>query len=114
MDSAIHDFDKRQRAVTAKHRKLAQGYTTKLNRNGTIEHKPIRRVRFLSMKGLLLAVAGVFAFKGYLLASLGTEGYAARIGHLSDGTAIERIGAWLMGADPATLWVALQLQPYLS
>ena len=29
------------------------------------------------------------------------------------GFLMRPIGAWLMGADPATLWVALQLQPYL-
>ena len=37
--------------------------------------------------------------------------YVARLAHLSQGSALERAGAWLMGADPASLWVASLLQP---
>ncbi|MAE91732.1 hypothetical protein [Salipiger bermudensis] len=111
MDKALYDFDKRQRAVVQKHHKLASGYTTKLNRNGIIEHKPIRRVPFFSLKGLLTAVLGFLVFKGLLCASLGIEEYVARLAHLSQGSALERAGAWLMGADPASLWVASLLQP---
>lgn len=114
MDSAIRKFDKRQRALRAKHQKLAHGYRTKLNRNGTIEHKPIRRVPFITARGLLLAVVGFLVFKGFVLASLGDAEYADRIGLLSHGTVAEKAGAWMMGLDPATLWVASHLQPYLS
>lgn len=111
MDKALYDFDKRQRAVVQKHHKLANGYTTKLNRNGIIEHKPIRRVPVVSLKGVLFALLGFFAFKAVLFASLGGEEYLARVAHLAQGTGVERAGAWLMGLDPASLWLATQLQP---
>ena len=111
MDRALYDFDKRQRAVVQKHHKLANGYITKLNRNGIIEHKPIRRVPFVSLKGLLIAAFGALVFKGLLIASLGIEEYVARLAHLSQGSVLEHAGAWLMGADPASLWIATLLQP---
>lgn len=114
MDRTIRDFEKRQRAVQRKHRKLADGYTTRLNRNGVIEHQPIRRIPFLTMKGLLLVAAGFLGFKGILLANLGLEDYAIRIGHLAQGTAVEKVGAWLMGIDPATAWIASGLQTLFS
>lgn len=114
MDRALRNFDRRQREVTARHRKLAQGYVTKLNRNGTIEHRPIRRMPAFSVRIALLAVLGFCVFKAFLLASLGIEDYALRIGHLANGTTVERVGAWLMGADPASATLAALIQPYLS
>ncbi|MGR3375252.1 hypothetical protein [Salipiger abyssi] len=116
MDRALRNFDKRQREVTARHRRLAQGYVTKVNRNGTIEHKPIRRVRASGISVRLALLAGLcfFVFKAFLLAGLGAEEYALRIGHLANGTLIERAGAWLMGADPVTTALATLILPYLS
>ena len=106
MDKALNDFDKRQRAVVQKHHKLANGYITKLNRNGIFEHKPIRRLPLVSLKSLLITVFCILAFKGLLIAGLGIEDYAARLAHLSQGSTVERAGAWLMGADPASQWIA--------
>lgn len=116
MDSALRNFDKRQREVTARHRRLAQGYVTKMNRNGTIEHMPIRRfpVAGFALRLAGLAILGFFAFKAVLLAGLGAEEYALRIGHLTQGTLVERVGAWLMGADPVTTALASFILPYLS
>ena len=89
MDKGIREFERRHRAVTAKHRRLAEGYVTRLNPNGTIEHKPVRRVRALPLKGLALAVTGFVAFKGYLLASLGPADYATHVAHLGSGSLLE-------------------------
>ncbi|EPX75731.1 hypothetical protein [Salipiger mucosus] len=114
MDNAIRNFEKRHRALTAKHRKLAQGYVTQLNRNGTLEHRPIRRTPGFTLKGVLLAVAGFLVFKAYLLASMGPETYAGHLAQLSSGTVAERAGAWVMGVDPATAWVAKLMQGYLG
>ena len=109
MDRALKDFDKRQRAVSMKHRRLAQGYVTRLNRNGTIEHRPIKRVPFVSVKALAMILAGFVGFKTLLVANLGPEDYAQRIAHLASGTTVERAGAWLMGQDPASLLLATQI-----
>lgn len=114
MDKSIREFDRRHRAVTAKHRRLAEGYVTRLNPNGTIEQKPVRRVRVLPLKGLALAVTGFIAFKGYLLASLGPADYATHVAHLGSGSLFEQAGSWLMGADPASRWIAAQLLGFLS
>ncbi|GGG82498.1 hypothetical protein GCM10011415_35280 [Salipiger pallidus] len=115
MDKAYEEFDRRQRKVASKHSKLAQGYVTRLNpKNGTIEHQPIRRVPFVSMKGFALATIGFFCFKAVLVAKLGLEDYAAHLDHLSNGTLLERMGAWVMSTDPATFWIASQLGSYIT
>ncbi|WP_417719463.1 hypothetical protein [Salipiger sp.] len=100
--------------MKAKHRKLAQGYTTRMNRNGTLEHTPIRRIPFLTPRGLLLTLVGFVVFKAIVLANLGPEEYAVRISHLANGTIAEKVGAWMMGLDPATAFLVQYLQPVLS
>jgi hypothetical protein len=53
-------------------------------------------------------------FKIGLVVALGAATYATRVGTLADGTAFERAGAWVMAADPSTLWVATQIKLFLS
>ncbi|MDO6584518.1 hypothetical protein Q4543_03215 [Salipiger sp. 1_MG-2023] len=114
MDKVVKEFEKRHRAVTEKHRKLAEGYVTSLNRNGTIEHKPIRRVPFFKLRTLLIAGACFLAFKGLLLTSLGVEGYEGHIGRLASGGIVEKAGAWVMSPDRASLWIAETVQRILA
>lgn len=66
MESALKSFERRQRAVAQKHRKLAQGYVTKINRNGVFEHRPIRRISPVRLRGLLLTILGFLVFKGVM------------------------------------------------
>lgn len=114
MDKVVAEFEKRHRAVTAKHRRLAEGYVTSLNRNGTIEHRPIRRVPLFKLRTVLVAGAFFLAFKGYLIANLGAEGYESHVGRLALGSTVEKAGAWIMASDPASLWIAEKIQLVLS
>ncbi len=114
MDKAVAEFEKRHRAVTARHRRLAEGYVTALNRNGTIEHKPIRRIPFFRARTVVLTLAVFFCFKAYLLFALGAEGYESHLAQLASGTTAEKAGAWAMAIDPASLWLSEKIQLVLN
>ena len=50
-------------------------------------------------------------FKAGILASYGAQGYEDRIGSLADGTLAEGVASLLLGADPATRWIASVIAP---
>ena len=54
---------------------------------------------------LLVAVCGI-GLKGAILHSVGYESYTMRVERLQAGEGFDRMGGWLMQADPVTLYVA--------
>jgi hypothetical protein len=44
---------------------------------------------------------------------VGAQTYESRVSALAAGQGFDPVGAWLMHADPATLWVSAQLQAVL-
>lgn len=102
MDDGLRTFSKRHRSVQRKHRRLAQGYVTKLGTNGIIVHKPRRDFSGLLTAPALIAVFSFFAFKVMLLANLGPEAYEAHLEALATGNGVEKAGAILMSIDPVT------------
>ena len=58
--------------------------------------------------GIALVLIGIVAFKGIVHFELGAAGYDARVAQLAAGSTVERVGAWIMQADPLTLWVSEQ------
>lgn len=50
----------------------------------------------------------MIAFKAVLYATLGGATYTNRVNDLASGTVIEQAGAWVMAADPITVWLAIQ------
>ena len=59
----------------------------------------------------LVALSLLTAFKACVLASYGAQGYEARVGSLAEGTLAEGVSSLLLGADPATRWLASWLAP---
>lgn len=114
MENALRNFEKRHRAVTKRHRQMAQGYVTKLGRNGVIEHHPRRNLPGFSPRSIVLTALGFFTFKGFLLHSMGETEYVARVGLLSDGSMLEKAGAFVMQIDPVTRWAVEYISPYLT
>ncbi len=96
------NFESRLRVLTRKHRRMSNGYTTRLRGDGLIVVKPKRRKAQFPLKGALLVAFGFFAFKAFMLISLGELTYADRLATLQGGTIIEQGGAWVMQADPVT------------
>lgn len=106
-------FDKRLKSLDRKHQALARGYTPRVRDDGLIVLKPRRRGFSISPRAVLMAVAGFFLFKAFMVASLGTTTYDARVDRLAIGTPIEQGGAWVMQIDPVTQFVAGQIGPYI-
>ena len=114
---ALHyaEFDERLKRITTSRAAVARrGAVRVVTDDGLIVAQPrSMRPQFPLRSLLVLAVVG-FTFKGVLLAALGGTTYEARLGELQAGTTMERIGAWIMQPDPATLLVAQGLRPYLG
>lgn len=96
-------FDERLQHLARKHHRIrANGYVGRLTANGLVVMMPRRRGPTFPLRGLIGVALAALAFKAFLLASLGTEQYTARLEALGVGTPLERAGAWVMALDPAT------------
>lgn len=108
-DANYARFNNRVRAIERRHKRLGSGYVRLEERDGLLV--PVERVRVrrgLPLRGITLALSAFLAFKGFLLAYLGPVTYLDRVGILEGGSVVEKAGAWLMGVDPITLWIAEQ------
>lgn len=106
-------FDQRLRRLGRKHRAMARGYTTRMRSDGLIVVKPKRAPSPISRRSLFLFFAAFFLFKGFLLASLGSDTFDERVERLASGTMAEQAGGWVMQADPVTQFIARQIGPLL-
>jgi len=68
-----------------------------------------RRLSFPVLRPLIAALVLGTALKALFLFQLGTEAYGSRVAGLMAGEGIDRIGGWLMQADPVTTMVARQI-----
>lgn len=103
-------FEKRLQKIVRTHARMANGVVHRVDENNLIVAQPrIYNPKF-PLRGLVMLIATAFIFKGYILASLGETSYGERIVALSQGTLIEKAGAWIMQPDQATLAVAQVLR----
>lgn len=109
MDRHQKEFDTRLKRIGRKHRQLAGGYVARVGDDGLIVPRPRRRRVRVPFAGIALAALGIIALKGVFYAQLGPESYDARVASLAAGSQVERMGAWVMQADPLTLWVSEQV-----
>lgn len=107
-------FQKRLREIELRHGGRASPYVRFEERDGLLV--PVRRVRVrrsMPLRGFILVLAGFLLFKGFLLTHLGPITYADRVSSLGQGNAVEQVGAWVMRADPITLWISDLIKPFL-
>lgn len=104
------EFSKRLNRIDGAHRKMSRGYVQLVERDGMLvpKHARVRR-RGFPLRGLALSLGAFMLFKGFLLAEFGAVTYDERLGKLAEGNIVEQIGAWMMGADPVTVWIATQI-----
>ena len=109
-----HDhFVNRLTQLGRKHEKMTRGYSTKVGKDGLITVTTKRSRRGFPIKGLFLLVLGFFAFKAFMLASVGPVTYNERLAKLENGTIIEQAGAKVLGIDPVTEAIASVAGPVL-
>ena len=70
--------------------------------------RPVKRNRSL-LRPLVFVLAAVFLLKGMFLHVVGPQTYADRIARMETGQDFDRLGAWLMQADPITIGIAAQI-----
>ncbi|GGL72280.1 hypothetical protein [Wenxinia marina] len=103
MDESAVTFDQRLKSLSRKHSRIRQnGYAGRMNRDGLVVMVPRRRGPAFPLRGFLGVILAALAFKTFLLVSLGTEEYTARVDALASGTLVEKGGAWVMALDPVT------------
>lgn len=103
-------FDQRLRRLTRKHSRMARsGIVHRMGPDGLVLPYPRRRMPAFPLRGVAILIAAAFIFKAFLYASLGGTTYDERVARLNQGSVIEQGGAWVMQADPATIWIAGQI-----
>jgi hypothetical protein len=102
----MHDFDDRLRRIDRRHRTLSRGFVLSVDRDGLIVAKPeTSRYRF-PWRVLLFLLVAVMGFKVLLHAYLGADAYGERLVRLSNGTVAEQVSAYVLHADPVTVWLS--------
>ena len=114
MVNAHERFNERLRRLSRKHRAMGRGYIMRLMPDGLIVAEPVKVRIQLPYRVTTLLIVALFVFKGFLLASLGTQTYQERLFVLKDGTIIEQAGAWLMQADWVSVFIADRIKPALG
>lgn len=75
--------------------------------------KPSTRKRSVLGPIVFLAVCG-FLLKGVMYQQIGAETYKIRVADLRAGEGVDRVGGWLMQADPVTIYVAGKVELVLQ
>ncbi len=107
-DANLADFYGR---VARIERARAKGYG--FEANGTLGRshymRPTRQRRPV-LRTVIFAFVCAFGLKGAILNQVGPESYDARVARLETGKEFDKLGAWLMQADPVTVWFAAQIE----
>ncbi|MES0825951.1 hypothetical protein [Ruegeria sp. SCP11] len=107
------EFDQRVHRLNKKHAKLSRGYRATMRKDGLVVMKPQRVKSAVPAKLLLICLVGIFAFKTFLLSSLGASAYQYRVESLAQGTSVEKAGAWVMQIDPVSEYLASQINSFI-
>lgn len=111
VDPNLNDFYSRVSRIEKSH---AKGYG--FEAAGTVGRRGHGRsgARYLKLlKPLVLALAVGIGVKGVIHYFVGAQTYESRVSALAAGDGFDPVGAWLMHADPATLWLSSQMQALL-
>ncbi len=103
------EFDQRLKRIDRKNRRLARGYVASVNADGLIVARPRARVS-VPWRGLLFILVVLLGLKAAMFTAMGPADYTGTVERLRAGTVVEQVGAYIMAADPATVWIAEQFQ----
>ncbi len=105
MAQANVPFDKRLKRIVRRHDRMSRGVVKTVSADGLIVARPRIYTPRFPLKGIVVLILIGFLFKGFLFSYLGEAGYADRVATLSNGSVMEKAGAWMMQADPATIYL---------
>lgn len=92
-------------------RARAQGYG--FEASGTLgrSHSNTRPAQRRSpvLRIVVLVAVCAFGLKAAIHATVGPENYQQRVERLVSGEGFDRLGGWLMQADPVTVWLSRQI-----
>lgn len=109
------NFEDRLRRLGRRHNRMyANGIVRKVGKDGLISAYPRRRLPRFPLVGFLILIAAAFLYKATLFAWLGEATYQERVDALASGSVMEQGGAWVMQADPATLFLSEMLKPLVA
>ena len=77
--------------------------------DGLIVSRPKRQPIQISFRVVIFFLAAFIGFKAFLFAGVGPLTYQDRLANLQSGTVVEKAGAYVMQADPLTVYVATQI-----
>ncbi len=103
------EFDKRLKRIDRNQRRLSRGYVASVNADGLIVARPRARVS-VPWRGLLFILVVLLGLKAAMYIAMGPAEYNGTVEGLRAGTTVEQVGAYIMAADPATIWIAEQFQ----
>lgn len=108
-------FEKRLRKIVRTNNRMATaGVVHKMQPDGLIVAKPRLYAPRFPWRGMVLLVAAVFVFKGYVHFALGAADFNQRVAVLSEGSVFEKIGGFAMQADPIALLVSQMFGQFLG
>lgn len=113
MSEERHQFLSRVRHLERKHTAMSHGYSARIRSDGLIVVVPKKIQSRISARSVILFLAAFLLFKGFLIASIGLDGYQDRLVKLQTGSVLEQGGAIIMAADPLTQIIAQQIGPIL-
>ena len=112
-DANQRKFEVRMNRINRRHQRLSRGYVMSVNHDGLIIAEPKARSSVIPWRGILFVLVGTLIVKGVMLAPVGPEAYDARVATLAARNQVEKVGAYVLAADPVTQWIAAQVAPLL-
>ncbi len=98
-------FERRLNRISRVHERHSNGPTRRVIKNGII----VEQASYFQPKFPTKAIAALFVlsffFKSYVYAELGAGEYAERLALLQNASTVEQMGAWVLQADPVTVFV---------
>ncbi len=112
-DANQRNFEVRMNRINRRQQRLSRGYVMSVNHDGLIIAEPKARSSVIPWRGILFVLVGTLIVKGVMLAQIGPEAYDARVATLASGNQVEKIGAYVLSADPVTQWIGAKVAPLL-
>lgn len=112
MDPNLEDFYVRVARIQSA-RSRGYGFEAAGTLGRSAYNRPQARRQSL-LKPLAVVAIAILGLKATIHYNVGDEAYAARVADLQASDGFDRLGGYLMEADPVTLWLSAQMTERLA